>query len=699
MILILKMRRLFKFLFLATLLSGCLNNYTDFQVKSDAEFIVPLAHGSFQLGELLNNLSNDSLFQSNQNNELIFTYRDNALNRFYFNDLFDVPTKHVLAIETRNLGLLKLKDTNYDHYIDLQELINRLSFVPEISNIPEGRIESFEGISIDTLASPFLMWEVTVFDYITKANIENGVINVRLKNEFPVNCKVTFEFFDSDLILIDDYCFGCTSEMGLYPNEQDAFSIDMAGMFIRAPIFYKITNLEFFSSNSPINIEYAKGFDLSVEVLGLQLNYGIFNAQKFDYSSQVEKANVEFIDSFLLSQVTVKSGNLKLNFGKQFEPNVTMSLKLPGLIKGDKPFFTEIPLNNQESTVQNYDLAGMVLNLNLGQNPYNTLEYLFGFTNNTDETIELKATDNYTYSLSIEDLQLSYVEGDFGQRDINFSKTGWELNPEIWDLLGTDAFGKNSVLTFFFQNNMGIPATCDLNIEATNQEGNSVVVETAPFLLPYPFSLNESPMNSEKHLNTENSNIMEFFMLPPNNSINFKLNLYTNPDGSPPAIHPNFVNINDPFVVKFGLDVPISPNGNAFIYTDTLALNLQKISNLAERATLIFRTKNEIPLQADLSITLMDTLRFEPTSNEFLVTLLDAAPTNESGHTTGISEAENRMELSRADLEKVQISNSFLVKVTFNNPYGTLHPIKLDREQGFELIILLEVSPKSAPVK
>lgn len=699
MILNSKMRKFFTLLFLTSLFSACLNKYSDFQVNSNAEFIVPVAHGSFLLGDLLNNLSNDSLFQNNQNNELTFTYRNPELYRFYFTDLFDVSTSQLLADETRSLGLLKLKDTIYYQYIDLQELISRLSFVPEISNIPEGIIESFPGISVDSLVSPFLIWEITDFDYITKAEIEKGVINVYLKNEFPLNCKVTFEFFDSDLIFIDKYCFGCNSDMGLYPNEQESFSIEMAGKFIRAPIFYKITHFQFFSSDTPINIEYAKGFDLKVEVNDLQLNYGIFNAPKFDYSSEVEKANVEMIDSILLSKVVVKSGNLRLNFEKQFETNVTMSLNLPGLMKDNKPFSAEIPLNKQEAVEQNFDLAGMVLNLKTNQNPYNTLEYSFGFTNNTDETIELRASDNYSYSLSIDDLQLSYVEGDFGQRDIDFSKTGWVLNPEIWDLLGPEAFGNNSALTLFFQNNIGMPATCDINIEASNQEGNTVVVETAPFVLPYPFSVNESPANSEKQLNAGNSNIMEFFTLPPNNAINFNLHLFTNPDGEPPTNHPNFVSLNDPFVVGFGLDVPISPNGNAFIYTDTLALNLQKISTLAETATLIFRTKNEIPLQADLTITLFDTLRFEPTSNEFFVTLLDAAPTNESGHATGISEAENRMELTSADLEKVQISNSFLVKVIFKNPDGIPYPIKLDSEHGFDLIILFEVSPKTAPVK
>ncbi|MCF8360676.1 MAG: hypothetical protein K9H26_18120 [Prolixibacteraceae bacterium] len=675
------------------LLASCIDKYEGFGVKGDTELTLPIAYGSFMLGDLLKTFDEDSMFSSDLQNELMFSYKLDDVSSIGFNELVDLPVNMTLISRTRELGLIHLADTVYRDYIPLEELTERLSFVADFSEMEEGLVDSFDAVVVGSGYSQFLVWEIEDFDYLTEADINTGSLTVNLVNEFPVNCNVVFEFIDSEGTYIDEYAFGGSSLRGLNPGEQESFTMDLSGKSIKAPLRYKIKYLEFFESETAVYVDFSRGLNISVDVNGMYLNSGVFSAEKFIYESDEEQVAVELIDSVKLQKLVFQSGTLKLRVKKQFEADGTLFVNLPGLRSDDVSFRGEVPLEGTEQVVSEYDLSGMELNLNAGENPFNTLRFSFGFENQTEDYIELHATDTYQYSILIQRMKFSYIEGDFGRQKLNFSRTGITLNPEIWDMLGGEVFGSTPVLTVYFSNPIGIPVLYDFAIEATNRLGNSVRVDAAPYVMDYPENLAASPVLSEKVFTVENSNIMEFIQLPPNDTINFDVNLAMNPDGEPSPDRLNFVDMEEKFTVGIGFEVPILLRGLFFTFDDTLSLNTGNISGMVAEAKITFRTRNEIPLQVDFSAIPFDTLTNKPTGEALLVTLLDAAPTDEFGNVTGISETENVLTLSPDDFSNLQKANAVVIKASFLSPGEGTQPAKLRNAHSFDLKMILDVSP------
>ncbi|HPR32796.1 MAG TPA: hypothetical protein PLK12_11900 [Prolixibacteraceae bacterium] len=685
------MRRIFNCILVVLLFGSCIEKYSNTGIDSDAEFILPIAQGSFLLGDLLKSIDPDSLFSSDTENELVFTYRNEELLTFDFAEILGMPYHATLFDETRELGNIRLDDSLFFEYIPLEELIERLSFIDEIATIPQGEVASFDGVLAGAEIAPFLVWEIEEFDHITQADFVSGSMIIRLKNEFPLNCRVNFRFFDSYGILIDEYFFGSQNPEGLKPAEMDSFVIDMAGKSLTAPVMYSITRLEFLETREPFFVDYSKGFDLTVSQKDLTLSSGEFHADAFLYQSEKEEVSISLLDSVQMHRLVFQSGMLQVVLQKQFQPEGLLTITLPCLLDEGRPVSLDFALEGDDFIAQDIDLSGKELILFSNESPYNTVSYFFTYTNTSSGTFRMKASDRLRCIFEIHRMVLSYAEGDFGSRAIDFSKSGLSLNPEVWDRISGEVFGDRPELTLYFYNSIGIPINYDFSIQASNREGSTVVITSDSYLMPFPTTLNESPVISEKVFTVDNSNILDFMRLPPNDTIHFSTRLLLNPGGAPSS--PNFVDFSQPFRAGIGFRVPLLLKGMFFEYVDTLAVSFGSLTETVEKASLIFRTRNEIPLQVNLDITPFDTLSGTVTGEIMHVTLLDAAPTDELGNVTGISEAENSLVLTGQELNPLRTANALLVRAAFLSPDEGTKPAKLKYDLGFDLKVILDVLP------
>jgi hypothetical protein len=672
-------------------LTSCLKRYNHLEFESDARFCIPLAHGSFLLSDLLRNFNGDSIFQNGVENELIISYKKEDVAKIFIQDLINFPSSINLADETKILNNITLNNTAYHYSIFLSEFIERLSFSGNLPSFTEGELNVFPEVVLGRESSLFLTWEIEDFNCIQRANINEGLLECSLTNNYPAICQVEVEFFDSDGTVFGSFLFNGNSDTGMKPGESEIISLDLSGKSIKMPVFYKITSLHFFETHESVKIDMFNNFEINAELKNLNLEEGKFNSSKYFYQSELNRVNVEFADSVKMKKVKIETANLNFKFRKLFQPSGVLTVYFPNLLKDGFPFSFTVLLNDNLMKTCNFNLDDTELALNNSFAEFNSFEYNFEFRSTDSDFVEVKSIDNYNYSITLQNLKYSYLEGDFGNRSIDFEKNGISLNHNIWNSVQEGILENNPVLTLYLSNPFGIPIKSDFNIKATNKVGESVSISSPSFFLPFPENPGDSNVVSEIEFNIDNSNIDEFIKLPPNNSINLSAKFELNPENSQSINKQNFVNTQVPIVFGIGIKIPVLVKGVFFNYFDTLNFS-SVILNGLERAELIFRTKNGIPLSVNLSFTPYDTISNQTIGDELFVRLLDAAKTDASGNVIAVSEAENKLVVEGENLINLKNSNSILINASFISPEDGTKPAKLKNDFGFDLKMILDVN-------
>lgn len=674
------------------LFSSCLEKYNDFEIKTDTQLIAPVAFGSFTLGDILTNFTEDSLFQTGSENELIFKFREDEVLELTINEFFSLPSTIPVVESSETLGLISLKDSTYYELINLKELIDRVKISDEISNFSDGERHIFPDAQIGAEYSALLTWEIADFNFIREADFNTGNIDFSLKNNFPANCEVEFQVFDNEMNVIQVLEFGKKSPDGLKPGESEKFSFSLANKSVKAPIYYKITKLHFFETTDEVIIEMNNGFEITVELTDILLDQGIFDSFDFNYSSGIKQINMQIADEVEISKAIIESGEILFNIHKRFEPGGILSINLLNLQKDGKPVSFSVELDKSGVIDKVIDISGCELVMAGQNNQLNHFEYFFEYKNEDEEFIKLRSTDSYEYSIVLRGMKFSFIEGYFGNRVVDFSHKGFKFNEEIWDKIKGEVFGNDPVFKVILSNPIGIPIESDININARNKSGQTVEISHKDYLIEYPLNKEESPKYSELEFNSLNSNILEFIKLPPDDSIIFSVGMAFNPAGRPDNDHLNFVSPSDIFKIGMEFTVPIVVKGGFFSYYDTLLFSAGSMLEKVKQAQMIFKARNDMPLQINLTVIPFDTITKAPTGRELFVKVLDAAQTDDFGNVISETISENKMVVEGQDIENLRKSNAFLIEATILSPSDGEKPAKLKYDNGFDLKIILDVT-------
>ncbi len=690
--LIMRLKNILLISIIIVLFSSCLEKYNDFEIKTDTQLMAPVAFGSFTLGDILSNFTEDSLFQTGSENELIFKFREDEVLELTVNDFFSFPSTIPVTESSEVLGYIKLKDSTYYELINLKELIDRVNISDEISSFSDGERHIFPDAQVGYEYSALLTWEIADFNFIKEADFHDGNINFSIKNNFPANCEVEFQVFDNDMNVIQVLEFGKKTSGGIKTGDKEEFSFSLEGKSVKAPIYYKITKLHFFETTDEVIIEMNNGFEITVELTDILLDQGVFTSFDFNYQSGIKEIDLEIADSVEISKAIIESGEMVFSINKRFEPGGILTVNLFNLLKDGKPYSFSVDIDKNGIISKVLDLSGCELIMSDQNDQLNHFEFSFEYKNEKEEYIKLKANDSYEYSIVLQGIQFSFIEGYFGSRVVDFSHKGFKFNEEIWKKIKGEVFGEDPVFKVILSNPIGIPIESDINIKASNTSGQTVDISNKDYLIEYPLKKEESPKYSELEFNSTNSNILEFVKLPPDDSIFFSVAMAFNPEGRPDKEHLNFVSPDDIFKVGMEFKVPIVVKGGFFTYYDTLLFSAGNMLEKVKHAEMIFRARNEMPLQINLAVIPFDTITKTPTGRELFVKVLDAAQTDEFGNVISVTESDNKMVVEGQDIENLKKSNSFLIEATLLSPSDGEKPAKLKYDNGFDLKIILDVT-------
>jgi hypothetical protein len=674
-------------------LTSCLSRYNNFDVEGNTQVIVPLAHGSFVLGSILNNFNKDSIFQYGSENELIISYKEDGIERLYISDLISIPRSLILAQGTKTLDEISLEDTTYYKLISLGELVEKLAGNKDVPDFIAGEKVIFPEINLGKEVSMFLTWKIADIGFIKKVTFKDGEIQCSITNNFPTTCNMQVMLFDSAGNIIDLMSFNGDSGNGMLPGQTQVETKNLGGLTIKPPLYFNISSLNFSESTDSLVIDMERGFDMSITLHSMKIKDGNIRSDHLKYVSSPQQINVDLADSAELKKVLFETATMDITFLKYFNPSGSLSLNFPGLKKNGIPVSFNIPVTGNDPISNNYNLEGTELTLANSITDFNSLEYYFEFKSVVENFVDVNSSDRFEYYIDLQNLTFSYIEGYFGKRKIDISKTNLYLNQEIWEKYHGEIMGNDAKLTLYFNNPFGIPINSTMGIEAFNQKGDSVGFSYPNFALPYPENKTDKSVLSEINFTDENSKIDDLINLPPNGPLNINATIELNPNGRPLSNKLNFVNTHDPFEISIGLTVPVLIKGFLFNYIDTLVLPNLNILDRIKKAELIFRTINNVPLQVKLTVVPYDTVTHTKLGDDLFVNILDAAKTDDIGNAISPTETENKLILEEKDLNNLKKSNRLIINAAFISPENGTKPAKLKNDDGFDIKIILNVSP------
>ncbi|GAA4460915.1 hypothetical protein GCM10023093_04580 [Nemorincola caseinilytica] len=386
-----------------------------------------------------------------------------------------------------------------------------------------------------------------------------------------------------------------------------------------------------------------------------------------------------------LAHVNVKSGSITLNVTSTFRHNVNAVLTFPTVKNNGMPLQVTVaigyPATSNATTIS---LAGYSFDLTNGGTAKNYLPYKVRFTlSGTGQSIS--GTDNLSASISIKDIQYSFIDGFLGSYDIPIPAD--TIYVGVFDnTLSANIYIRNPMIHLSFHNSigLGVAAKFDQLFGRTNK-GTNVNMLLPDIAVPGAIVPGETATKTHT-IDSNNSSVQNMFNPAPNEVI-YAGRVRINPGGT--GTTTSFVTDSSRVSLVAEAELPAWFRIINFALQDTVKLTLPEDSSLVRTAQFKMLMDNALPLYgavqvyfADENYNFVDSL--VPTTND----IIGEAPVDANGKVTGRKQAvttfemthdeynamapkvryavlRGRLKTSGAGDVKIQSSNNLIVKLAF----------------------------------
>lgn len=309
----------------------------------------------------------------------------------------------------------------------------------------------------------------------------------------------------------------------------------------------------------------------------------------------------DFIDQ-TLTEIGCKSGSLAISLSSGYQHEVQATLSFPDIISSDDEVLEmRFFLNNSGNAYENQsvDLSGYTIVPDNNEISYSIELQITG------SGAPINSGDEIQMSLSVNNLDFSYMEGNFDEFQIPIEPG--ELEIPLLNNVATGNVALQPKITLNFANSFGVPAVADFsNIIVENKNGVVTLQDREEgnffhdqYAFPYPENRADIPAQLRYDISGQNSNLHEAFASIPER-IYYALDFMA---GSRPG-ETNF--IADTSRINVGVDMEIPLAGSfELLLSDTLAVDFGEIKDVEELKMLI-RTENAFPIDAHLQIYFLD---------------------------------------------------------------------------------------------
>ena len=633
---------------------------------------LPVAKADIQLNSFLDRLDFNVDYERD---DYATIYVSDSIQRLVETSIEDIYDPRELSSEvesTYTLSPVELENiTNY---------FNRIS-MSEATQIPDGTttvIPSFQSTiilgTIDFYNEPYQ--SVRFFD---------GSIEFTVTNEFPIDADVRILLYDENNQLITS-----SETFSIAKNTSEMSFIQIDGLIISKKLEARM-DIQSLGSTQTIIVDSQNQFiDTQFSLLDASVDQLELNqAQSFNYSFSTSIELDESSD-ISLAQMYLEESIMKLEFVNEIDHTIELHINSDDLTVDGLPLQLHYTvLGNNQTQVFSEDLKNTAIEF--------TTDSVTGssqFSIDYDLTIDLQQGDileanrDLHYKALFDVVDFEYVYGNFTNKQ-HIVSDSIQINQKLTDLYDKVSVA-DSKLTFTAHNGFGIPLSFSYDLFGKRTDGSQ---------FQFVLDNNDQPINaatqlyeiaqSEWFYDKSNSNLDEFISFIPDDKLNLNATLDVNPN----AVNDNFLHDESEFWIDIYAETPLHFNINNVEILDTLTIDspidTSDLDQILE-ATLHFDYRSELPLEAQLSTQMIDTL----SKNVFFELdplLLNPAPISDIGEVTEPASGRMSVSLTQDEITDLADVNGIPFELTISSSDAETKNAIISANSTIELKVQVEV--------
>lgn len=680
----------FHFLWLCALvihITSCTSDYdlNNIEVEWAPEILVPLAHGNFVIEDILNLVYTDTVLKHNENDSLLHIfYRQDSVYYQRAKDLIDIPSALDISNKTFEIGDVPIPEYRFSESHGLRTLlIEEYKFDPEyVEQLDGGQLifDTYEG-EINTTFE----LENESFKDIEYAIISTGEIEIEITNNYPLKISFIGEIHDE----ISNEQVAAIDIKEVMPGQTKKQVITLKDKRISSNLVAKGTKATVFGTEEPVKVDLDVALILNVTLTNLHLSEGKGRTPAFDLPG-MEDISISMIEAYQLTGAVAKTAEFKLSFSSTIPLNGTAIITFPGFTKDGIPKMLSIPFKENQKDIQlDFELNGYTLNFQ-GQdaNSFNLIPLSYQLLlDKSSDVIIIKNSDNISISLSLENLELEYIEGYLGQKEIKLNSGAATFPSEFWQQIEGSINFADPKIHFLIENSIGIPNEFKVNFIGINESGDRQSLNPPIFSVPYPTQLQNDIKTEKITVDKSNSDIIKFISLPPNQAVEYSAFIDLNPS-SLATKELNRVYPDSYIKLGYEVEVPMQFSTSGIRFNQSFNLDSVTISGL-EDGLLRVKYANRIPISFQINTVFKDSIsgRIMNTLDPFTI---KAAKTDGQGKAIESNIDFIEIPLSKEFSESLEGANQLYVEGMFVTPNDGLDEIKLYLDDFLDMRFILE---------
>ncbi len=677
-------------LLLLFLANSCKMDNLDFSKLSktmnlNPEVIAPVAKANVTVWDLIQSANKNKTDQiSKDPNGLIkIVYKRDSLYNYNVRDFLNFPTQESVTSGNTQLGEISPGDVSVSRTITLADLSGALGGSFAAIQAFDGNTVPFPPLSFSNLAVPFNLSQIADF---TSLMISNGSVGVNLENKLKVQVTIQGAFYD----LTYNREIAGFSFMNVAPNQIVSTSVPLAGIQISNNVELRLKTFETPGSVLPVTINLSDYLKFTFDLKDLKISSGRLKIASQVIGGFSGDFDFTFPDPSLKGfSAVLKNGNLMVKTTNNSNVTGSIHFVLPEIKKSGVPVEAVIPLDGSTTSI---DLSQADINLSSDPTqPYNRIPYTYSLqVNGTTGYVDFASTDYVRTDATLNSLNFKSVTGDFGKRIITIDPGKFDMNVDVLNRIDGSFKLTNPTISLFIRNSIGMPAAVNLNLTGTSKAGTTASLNPPVFDIPVPANLNAGIATKTVVFDKQNSNIVNFIALPPTSQISYSGQVNFNTKDPVTAQNPNFLDLDAVFGLDLLMELPLELQISNLAFKDTT--NLSGDYKKIESADLIINAQNGIPLDVDMQLFFLDSMKTQIGLSRKMK-ILSAATVDATGAITPVQSSQT-FSLDQTEMASFSKAKSIVFTGTVSSPSGgtVVAPILSDSKIDLNVVIKVKTN-------
>jgi len=633
------------------------------------EFVIPLANSELTVWDLAGYADEADSHVNKDSTGLLHVYISGAnIATISSSDMMNLPSGIESGKVLKEIGNIRLNDFKSKENTLTLDKISGLKGTPDFQSL-QGTEVPFPPVNYQGgNDSPEFTETLGEFNYI---QVHHGWIEFYCTNQLEVPVSFEIQLIDKGNNNNELFSFIGNNIQG---DSTWIDSVEITDRYVTNNLIFKLKEISSPGSNEPVLIDIHKGLFFFSRFSDLIIIDGeiVTNNQYIENITGIIEVPVQ---DYKLRKLKLNSGLLSVSIDSDIQGlNGEIELQFPSIQINENPLRLNVPITNSQGK-NTVSLSNSIFELGGdSDNEFNLLSYGINLWIDTEnQAISIHSTDHISLMVEIKSPELKYALGDFGQQKITVSEGTFNEVIDFESLIDGHINLLDPTFLLTTENSFGIPVKAEFQFIGKSKKGASVELNPSSFCPAYSETPDIGMVSDTFKITKQNSRIVDFTNLPPDDRIDYFGVIELNPSGTPGEENLNWISDTSKCRVHFDTDIPLVFQTGKVGYRDTFAYNIEWPDDF-EDYSVNFYSRNEIPVDIEVELNILDAQK-KVIATPVQSLILQGGVASEDGVSLKQGEKVVQIEMSEKNNEAIKngkyISFSGILRSQNNGQEGT----------------------------